>query len=634
MNAILGCVAFDERPVCVESFRKAFAILQPKIACSSGERFVTACAFGHHQAGLAANVPIDARPVFDGRFIVVADAILDDRSSLARDLGVRPEMHSDPALILGAWRRWGERCLPLLYGDFAVLVYDVGSQSIHLFRDHIGARPLYWWRAGPNIVVTSALRALQAFPDIELCINKGRVAQYLTDPLIVCSDTFIDKAFEVGPGEVVRLTNDGTQRSRWWDPMQLPDVRFSRSEHYFESFRDRFEQAVSHRLSVDSPVGLHISGGIDSTAVTIEAAKLARRHGRMLRRAYAWAPAVSATWPDQGIGDERRVIRDVCAANGISACFGGASGETFRALIAREMEFEGTADLMDELAVLERAAADGTRVLLSGWGGDEGFSAHGHGYVAWLLRSGRPGQALLVARTAARGLRNPSRMLRFLWMAGVVPMLPNSLYWIFCPFEEIYSGGCFLHQDVRKRYPQVSGRRKIRLSSDPIVFLRQLILNGHIGERMATWSAWGASKGVTYRYPLTDRRLLELILGMPPDILFRGGRPRSLAHDALADRLPKGLKKYDLVNEALRHSCRRECWAILERELADGYFYADCPWLDMPKLRAEIQKGPSGDLRGDVIRFAKITAAMRVWHVWERANYRRPADASAFVNTE
>ena len=570
MTAILARVAFDDRPIADGAFRQGLDAIRPVGTRQSGAHRAAGAVLAHHEVGLACRRPVAPAPVSDGRFTVAADAILDDRDALADQLGVDPAARSDAALILALWRRWGAEGVGRLLGDFAFIVHDASERSLTLVRDHIGARPLYRWRDGAEAVATSSLRALEAMPDLPTRIDEARVARFLRDPSDQTTACFIAGARSVAPGTMLRLSADGETEHRWWDPEALAPMTVTDRADHLDQFRAVFERAVADRLCTDAPIGAHISGGIDSTAVTVEAARRLRREGRALNAGYAWAPEISEACPDQGDRDERKLIRAVCDAEGVPVRHGRADGATFRALLAREMELEGTADLMDELPVIERAEADGTRLLLSGWGGDEAFSAHGRGFVAHLLRTGQIVPALAMARRAARGLRHPHRMAGFLWRAGVVPMLPGALYRRFSPFDDIYRGSCHMHPDLARRHPPEPDEPALRLLPDPIAYLRQLILNGHIGERMATWAAWGAERGVTYRYPLTDRRLMDFVLASPPEALFGGGRWRSLPREALGHLLPKGLKKYDPANEALRHANRHACWQILQAGTRGG----------------------------------------------------------------
>ena len=383
------------------------------------------------------------------------------------------------------------------------------------------------------------------------------------------------------------------------------------------------EAAVTARLPKDAPVGAHFSGGIDSTLVTILATKALKARGGNLAGAYAWCPPVDDTYPDMGAGDERRVIAAQCDALGVPARYGAATGRTFDALIARPMELEGTADLMDELPTIAQAQDDGLGVMLSGWGGDEVFSSHGIGHLSWLLRDGQVGGVLRMARRSA-GLRRPHRMARFVWDASIVPMLPDALYRHFNPFADIYGDGAFPASRMKRIHQELDHAPAVRLVADADAYTHRLLLNGHIGERMATWAAWSAPAGFEYRYPLTDRKLLEFMLGLPRDIRFGDGAGRHMVRHAFADILPKGLKKNDVANEKRRQNNRMEWMRQLGDDARNKRFDSPCPWLDMADLVASIQRDPPADKLASISAFARIFVALRVYEMHARQRSSNP----------
>ncbi|MFO8079877.1 MAG: asparagine synthase-related protein, partial [Armatimonadota bacterium] len=124
--------------------------------------------------------------------------------------------------------------------------------------------------------------------------------------------------------------------------------------------------------------------------------------------------------------------------------------------------------------------------------------------------------------------------------------------------------------------------------------------------------------GIEYRYPLTDRRLLEFVLGVPPEILWGDGRPRYLSRAALAGRTTGRVGKSDPANERQRLRAFRDCWRLLAAEAADGAFEGTCDWLDMDSLRRDIARGPSDDDEADIRTIIRMMPAVRVWHMAER----------------
>jgi asparagine synthase (glutamine-hydrolysing) len=113
--------------------------------------------------------------------VLTADARLDNRDELITALGFggRPcEELTDSELILGAYKRWGERCPERLLGDFAFAIWDRRRQELFCARDHIGVKPFYYHRAGKLFVFASEIKALLCVPEVPRRLNEVRVAPF------------------------------------------------------------------------------------------------------------------------------------------------------------------------------------------------------------------------------------------------------------------------------------------------------------------------------------------------------------------------------------------------------------------------------------------------------------------------
>ena len=117
-----------------------------------------------------------------GDLVVTADARIDNRDELIAVLGLtgRPwEEITDAELILGAYRRWGERCPERLLGDFAFAIWDRRNQTLFCARDHFGVKHLYFYRSNPIFVFGSEIKALLCLPEVPRRLNEARLADYL-----------------------------------------------------------------------------------------------------------------------------------------------------------------------------------------------------------------------------------------------------------------------------------------------------------------------------------------------------------------------------------------------------------------------------------------------------------------------
>jgi asparagine synthase (glutamine-hydrolysing) len=142
---------------------------------------------------------------------------------------------------------------------------------------------------------------------------------------------------------------------------------------------------VSCRLRSAFPIGSHLSGGLDSSAVAVIACRLLRQQGRELTAGFSWSPPPPL---DEPVDDERKLIEGLCAREAIRCHYTTLTLQDGVESYARDFTTEPWVDVIKEVQVQRQAAREHVRVLLSGWGGDEGITAKGHGYLAKLWRRG------------------------------------------------------------------------------------------------------------------------------------------------------------------------------------------------------------------------------------------------------
>lgn len=556
---------------------------------------------------------------------VVADAILDNRDELATALLLsKSELDDkcDTALIALAWERWGKDCVDHLIGDFAFAVVDSRRKSVFLARDHVGSRPFYWAKRHDTLLWSTDANIIISQNDWEWPLDYGAVAAFQANSRNPLPRTFFRDLEKLAPGHCATIDTNDAQIVRWWNPPTVDSLILSSPLEYTEACRALLDRAISDRIQSNFPIGSHLSGGIDSTSVAVIAARQLGAQGRQLCGGYGWSPPFSDQYPDMGIRDERRRIASIAAQENIPARFGSSNGQNLYDFFSRPLETEGIADVADEVPILHNAQEDGARVVLSGWGGDEAFSSHGIGYLAFLITRFRFGNAANFIRNRTRSLKRLTQVADILWWQGIHLMLPEVLYQHFRLFRDRDLNHSFLSANFhRENLGIVKSRSKaIKFGPSPSKNIKIYLLHGHLGMRMETWAAWSAPYRLQYRYPLTDRRLLEFLMAIPPDALYPAGKSRGLALAALDDVLPKDIIKYDPANEALRANARFESWQIAAERTDAGMFDEDCPWFDMPALRQTALNPINQSSTYGVMRFAELMNAMRLWFMWKRRN--------------
>jgi asparagine synthase (glutamine-hydrolysing) len=288
-------------------------------------------------------------------------------------LGRHVHTRTDTEVLLAAWAEWGPACVERLRGMFAFALWDGSRGRVFFARDRLGIKPLYWARVdvggAPTLLFASELRALLASELVERKLEPAALASYAWH------------GFVVGPQAIargVRLMQPGTRASvdpaapelheeRWWDEPGPPRVQ--ESERELGPLREALEEAVRLRLVSDVPLGIFLSGGIDSSAV----AALAMRAGGGTLRTF-----------NVGFGAEAAELDESHHARAVAAALGTQHSELrldealFAARLPQALDAldQPTFDAINTWFVSRAVREAGITVALSGAGGDELFGGY------------------------------------------------------------------------------------------------------------------------------------------------------------------------------------------------------------------------------------------------------------------
>jgi asparagine synthase (glutamine-hydrolysing) len=182
---------------------------------------------------------------------------------------------SDTEVILEAYREWGEAFVERLHGMFAMALYDAGKRSLYLARDRAGEKPLFLWQTPERLVFASELKALFACPGFPRRLNLAALEHYLAFGYVPRDLCIIDGVRKLLPGTALRYDVDSGRTQAWsyWElPEQDRDAGGASAEDLADELHELLRAAVKRQLIADVPVGILLSGGIDSSLVTAMAA--------------------------------------------------------------------------------------------------------------------------------------------------------------------------------------------------------------------------------------------------------------------------------------------------------------------------------------------------------------------------
>ncbi len=193
---------------------------------------------------------------------------------LRKDLeakGYRFFSHGDTEVILKAWHAWGTDCVKRFHGMFAFVIHERDSGRVVMARDRFGIKPLYFARSGGSMRFASFLPALLKSGDIDTSINKTALHHYMTFHAVVPPPhTMINGIQKLPPATIRVIERDGREQDTlyWAPPYQRdPALATASREELRDMVLDALRTAVRRRMVSDVPVGVLLSGGVDSSLI-------------------------------------------------------------------------------------------------------------------------------------------------------------------------------------------------------------------------------------------------------------------------------------------------------------------------------------------------------------------------------
>jgi len=425
-------------------------------------------------------------------------------------------------------------------GGFAFALRDRHRATLCAYRDHYGARPLYYHHVPGRLLVGSDLPALLRPLPARAPLDEVAVMEYLATGVLSENRTFHRGVLRVPAASKLIAGQGGVRVERYWRPWHGPWRGSSASADLAEEFRRLFTRAVAETLAGPGPIGVLLSGGPDSSAVLGVAARLAR-----LGEAPPGTVRVALTMVfDKVPGcDERDRARETADLHGVPWRAVDVEGHSplhlFDAFLARFGEPPCTANLAVEAVLLEAARREGVAALLDGHDADALFTPTS-AYLTELFRRMR---WVRLARELAGLTRHHRLRLRHLARAAVAPAAPLTI------------------RRMRRRAPRwlkSSAVRRTdledRLAPSPRLICfeeseAEKAVGARVGLALEATRCLERMHGVEGRHPFFDPALVRFLLSLPLETRYRAGESKILMRRALADVFtPATRRRLDKTN--------------------------------------------------------------------------------------
>ena len=233
-------------------FSPNFALAQAKLGHQAGTD--SHCYFGDNDLWISTSARIDGRSELAGKL---------NQSS--------PNSHlSNEQVIMEAYRQWGVNCLDHLIGDFAFVLWDPRNKRLFCATDHFGVVPLFYAKTRHGLCLSNSINTIRLHPDVTNELNQAAISDYLVSRVNHDAGGTIFKNIDRLPAaHKLIVQGDQLHIQRYWRSDTEHSLQFSKPEQYKAQFKHLLRTSIKDRLSGNNRIGSDLSGGMDSTTITI-----------------------------------------------------------------------------------------------------------------------------------------------------------------------------------------------------------------------------------------------------------------------------------------------------------------------------------------------------------------------------
>lgn len=473
--------------------------------------------------------------------------------------------NSDTETIVHGYEEYGQDVVKLLNGDFAFAIYDLKKQLVFLARDRLGIKPLYYFFDGRRLLFASEIKAILEDHDVKRAVNRNALNLFISLRFIPGEETIFEGIKKLPPAHtLIYSVRDATVSvGRFWEINCSDGSVIKGTEGFFtEKILQLFEDSVERRLMSDVPLGVYLSGGIDSSSVVAMMSRIRKRENRL--GSYNVDNEIRTFSVGFGYGEETDELKH---ARLISEHFG-----------TRHNEFTVSSDLIKLLPrivwhcdepladpalipvyLLSEKAKKHVTVVLTGDGGDELFAGYEqHRFMKIINAAAIPAQVR--GRILAAGLKlMPKAVLNkfFRYASSLGDKGVERAVRAFStgdPLQQYLEIVSIFDEKEKQELFEATGNNSLRyvraLLSDYFREYSSSALDNFLAGEFKTVlpenflmkaDKMTAAHAVESRVPFLDHRLVELSFQIPPGLKLKGLTEKYIFRKAMAGIVPGGI---------------------------------------------------------------------------------------------
>lgn len=545
MSALFGIIHKKRNPIAPATVQLISKVLQHRAIDGMEVWQDESIALAHFKLAMNEAERSQSMPLITERLVITADIHLDNRSFLVQQTGA-PAHCADIVLLYYAWQKWAEACVNYLEGEFAFCIWDKEKQQCFIATDPIGFRALYYYDSPEVFICCSEQKGVEACKPSPARFNEVSLIEYYFRQSCPAATYDADVWMLTGGNSLV-LANGVMTIRKYWEPTG-GRYKFKRDSDWEECLKELIGEAVCKRLNTDKPVGITLSGGLDSSSIACILSEVLQKKNQPL---YAFSSILPETHhPDEE--DERTYI-DVIGRhcpNLIQTYVTATSYGPFDGIVAafeRDETFPNAFYYMDH-AILEAAREKQIGLLYTGFGGDHWVSWRGTPVIYNMMKSGR----LLGAGKLIQQFSKTERKKLFqIFKREVLAQALKKIRKV--PVEAPYLQEMFF----KKYSPELSFSTVDDITSHMVDNLR----SGRSGLFPAMLAKRNERFGMESAVPMLDKKVMEFMIDVPVHLFVKGGYKRSFIRHAMKDIVPaqvlwrkdKGMYSPDYISRIHNH---------------------------------------------------------------------------------
>ncbi len=469
------------------------------------------------------------------------------RCRLERE-GAKFNSQSDTEVILQAYARWGENCVAEFRGMFAFALWDAQQHRLFIARDPMGIKPLYYAQSDRYFLFSSELRTLLKTGLIQRSLSQTALLNYLAFGSVYEPDTLIEGVSMLPPGHSLTWENGTVTTRRYWNLTSKAsgtrEGRGSTADHAQQQSRvhDLLDESVRMQLVSDVPVGVFLSGGIDSSSLV---AILSRSGVRPSTFSIVFREV------DYSEAEHSRAVASLFKTDHHELTVSGQDALDTIPEAIRAMD-QPTIDGVNTYFISQTTRAAGVKVALSGLGGDEVFGGYGSFHAVprmerfgalWANVPGPARKALsstyemlapssdqnrkLAALIRGNGrVVHPYFLSRMLFAPRVRAKLAPSIS------EEVSRKADLLLRETLRQTQDLDPINRVSYLESRCYMLNTLLRDSDF---------MSMAHGLELRVPLIDHQVARQVMAIPGAVKMSGSSPKQMLVNALQGALPDSL---------------------------------------------------------------------------------------------